>query len=265
MPSASTSTLRRPSASRSSLSHSMTVRSSIAAFSIGTTSSSRLRVMTKPPTCWDRWRGKPISSCASASTCLQPRIGRIEPGAARLLLRHAVHRPAPQRAGERADRVLGQAEDLADLADGAAAAIADHGRGQAGALAAVLLVDVLDDLFAPLVLEIDVDVGRLAALGGDEALEQQIDLLGIDLGDAEAITDDGIRRRAAALAQDAFRARAKRTMSWTVRKNGAYSSSPIRRSSWSSACRTFGWHAVRDSGVVRPPSASATSASCGVA
>ena len=131
--------------------------------------------MTKPPTCCERWRGKPISSLRQRQHLLQPRIGRIEADAPRLLLRHAVHRPAPERAGERADGVLRQAEHLADLADGAAAAIADDGRGQAGALAAVSVVDVLDDLLAPLVLEIDVDVGRLAALGRDEALEQEID------------------------------------------------------------------------------------------
>ena len=71
--------------------------------------------------------------------------------------------------------VLGQTEHLADLADGAAAAIADHRRREAGTLAAIFLVDVLDDLLAPLVLEIDVDVGRLAALRRHEALEQKID------------------------------------------------------------------------------------------
>ncbi len=38
----------------------------------------------------------------------------------------------------------------------------DHGRGDPGAVAAVFLVDVLDHLLAPLMLEIDVDVGRLA-------------------------------------------------------------------------------------------------------
>ena len=141
---------------------------------------------------------------------LEPRIGRIEPGAPRLLLRDAGHRPAPQRARHRADGVVGEAEDLADLADRAAAAVADDGGGQAGALAAVSVVDVLDHLLAPLVLEVDVDVGRLAALGGDEPLEQEIDLLGIDLGDAEAIADDGVRRRAASLAEDALRAREAR-------------------------------------------------------
>ena len=73
-------------------------------------------------------------------------------------------------------------------------------------MAAVALVDVLDHDLAPLVLEIDVDVRRLAAVGRDEALEQEIDPRRIDLGDAEAVAHRGIRRRAAALAQDLLRA-----------------------------------------------------------
>ena len=39
------------------------------------------------------------------------------------------------------------------------------------AVTAILLIDVLDDLFAPLMLEIDVDIGRLTALLADESLE----------------------------------------------------------------------------------------------
>jgi hypothetical protein len=59
-----------------------------------------------------------------------------------------------------------------------AGAVGDDGGGDAGAVAAVLLIDVLDHLLAPLVLEIDVDVGRLVALGGDEALEEKVGLFG---------------------------------------------------------------------------------------
>ena len=47
-------------------------------------------------------------------------------------------------------------------------------RGERGAIAAVLAVDVLDHLLAPLVLEVDVDVRRLVALLADEALEQHV-------------------------------------------------------------------------------------------
>ena len=218
MPSASTSTLRMPSRSRSSLSHSITVRSSMAAFSMGTSSSSGPRVMTKPPTCWERWRGKPMSSAASSRvwrsrgasgsrpSSLHPR--RLQPAAA----------PAPDGAGQARRRVSsGKPHGLADLAQRRAAAIADHRGGKPGALAAVFLVDVLDHLLAPLMLEIDVDVRRLVARGADEALEQQIDVGGIDGGDAEAIADGGIGGRAAALAEDVLRA-GEAHESWTVRK-----------------------------------------------
>jgi hypothetical protein len=58
----------------------------------------------------------------------------------------------------------GNAQRAAHVAQRAAGAVADHHGGQRGALAAVLGVDVLDHLLAPLVLEVDVDVGRLVAL-----------------------------------------------------------------------------------------------------
>ena len=68
---------------------------------------------------------------------------------------------------------------------------------------AVLAVDVLDDFLAPLVLEVDVDVGGLVALLADEALEQQRGLRRVHLGDAQAVADRRIGGRAATLAQDA--------------------------------------------------------------
>ena len=114
------------------------------------------------------------------ATSRKRRIVGIEPGLAHLPLADDVVAPAPHRAGQRRRDILGQAERLADLADGAAGAIGDHGGGEAGAVAAVFAIDVLDHLLAPLVLEIDVDVGRLVALVADEALEQQVDLVGID-------------------------------------------------------------------------------------
>ena len=175
MPRASTSTLRMPSASMSSLSHSTMVRSPSPLCRSAPASSSGSRVMTKPPTCWDRWRGKPMSSPASSRTRVEVADrrdrGRL-PGSARPARRS----PQPQiESGERGDDVLGQAEHLADLAHGALGAVGDDGGGEAGAVAAVAAVDVLDHLLAPLVLEIDVDVGRLVALGGEEPLEEQVD------------------------------------------------------------------------------------------
>ena len=192
------------SASRSSLSHSMTVRSAIAAFSIGTSSDERpagdheaadmLRQVARKADQLARRDRAPGADCGrrGSSPASRTRSSAI-----------ALVRPAPDDAGERGDDIARQAERLADLADRAARAIADHGRGEAGAVAAVFLVDVLDDLLAPLMLEIDVDVGRLAARGADEALEQHVDAGRVDRGDAEAVADDRIGRRAAALAQDA--------------------------------------------------------------
>ena len=58
MPRPSTSTFIQRRMSMSSLSHSMTWRSAIAAGSIGTSSSSRSRVSTKPPGCWLKMAGK---------------------------------------------------------------------------------------------------------------------------------------------------------------------------------------------------------------
>ena len=61
--------------------------------------------------------------------------------------------------------------------------------GQRGAVAAVLLVDVLDHLLAPLVLEVDVDVGRLVALALMKRSNSTVDARRIDRGDAEAVAD----------------------------------------------------------------------------
>ena len=51
-----------------------------------------------------------------------------------------------------------------DVAQRAAGAVANDGRGQRGTFAAVSVVDVLDHFLTPVVLEIDIDVRRLVAL-----------------------------------------------------------------------------------------------------
>ena len=71
-------------------------------------------------------------------------------------------------------------------------------------MTAVFLVDVLNHLFAPFMLEIDIDIGRLFALFRDESLEQEVDLGGVYFGDAEAITNHRVGGRTAPLAQYAL-------------------------------------------------------------
>src|SRR3954463_1350670 len=107
-----------------------------------------------------------------------------------------------EKAREAIELILGEPERTADVAHGALAAIADDGRRERSAASAVFLENVLDDLFAPLVLEIDVDVGRLLALLRDETLEQEIAFLRVYRGDAEAVAHARVGRRTATLAEN---------------------------------------------------------------
>ena len=119
----------------------------------------------------------------------QAPVAEIEVELLGVLRLDAFLRPAPDLRRQHLDEVFGQAERLADIAQRALGAVADDGRAERGMIAAIGLEDPLHDDLAPLVLEIDVDVGRLAPLLRDEALEQQIVALGIDRGDAEHVAD----------------------------------------------------------------------------
>ena len=77
-----------------------------------------------------------------------------------------------------------------------------HGCANRRAVAPVALVDVLDDFFAPFVLEIDVDVGRFAAVLGNKAREQQSAFVRVHRGDAEAVAHGAVGGRTATLAED---------------------------------------------------------------
>ena len=135
------------------------------------------------------------------------RIGGLEAGLANALVPHLAAVPPREHAGEPIDLREIEPERLADVAHRALRPVGDEGCRQRRAVAAVLGVDVLHHLLAPLVLEVDVDVGRLVALAADEALEQHRHPRRVDFGDAERIADRRVRRRAAALAQDGFRPR----------------------------------------------------------
>jgi hypothetical protein len=68
------------------------------------------------------------------------------------------------------------------------------------AVAAVLLGDVVDDAVASVDGEVDVHVGHRLAAGVEEALEEQVVLDRVDVGDLEAVGDERAGRRAAARA-----------------------------------------------------------------
>jgi hypothetical protein len=85
----------------------------------------------------------------------------------------------------------------------AAPAVRDDVGRHARAELAVALVDVLDHPLAPIAArEIEIDVGPLAALFGEEPLEEQVHADRIDGRDAEAVADGAVGGRAAALHED---------------------------------------------------------------
>ena len=111
----------------------------------------------------ERWRGVPISWRVSSS--VSARRGSLRSRPSSSTWRSATPSfDQPQTWPDSVrGHVLGQAQRLADLAHRAAGAVAADHRGQRGMVVAVGLVDPLDHLLAPLMLEIDVDVGRLVA------------------------------------------------------------------------------------------------------
>ena len=108
-----------------------------------------------------------------------------------------VHLPGP--GVELAGRVP---EGPAHVAHGRAGLVGDHVGDLGGPVAAVALVDVLDDLLAAAGLDVQVDVGRPVALRGQEPLEQQAEGDGVGLGDPDRVADGRVGRRAPALAVD---------------------------------------------------------------
>ncbi|MNK76855.1 hypothetical protein D3C87_964330 [compost metagenome] len=132
---------------------------------------------------------------------------RVEATLAQRLGQRFVAAPAVQAGGQFVDLVRRQAEYAGHVAHRAAATVADRHGGQRGAFAAVAVEYVLQYFLAALVFEIDVDVRGLVAFFGDEALEQQFHVAGVDLGHAQHVAHRRIGGRAAALAQDLLAAR----------------------------------------------------------
>ncbi len=205
------STLMIPRSAQSSLSHCTTTRPGIEAGSSGTTSSSRPAAITMPPECWPRWRGRLWMRVQwSAKSRERGDLG-VEAGGGDLggegplVAARQVVGEAAELLGELVDLLRRIAEGLRHLAGRRAVAVGDDVGGHRRAVRAVALVDVLDH---PLALvargEVEVDVRPLAALLGEEALEEEVHLHRIDGGDREGVADGAVGRRAAPLGEDAL-------------------------------------------------------------
>ncbi len=111
--------------------------------------------------------------------------------------------PLGQHEGE-----LGRvAENPHGVEEGVGGAVVLHRTGDCRAGALPLAVGVVEQLFPPIVLDVEVDVGGLGLAVhpylGEEALEEKPVADRIDGGDAEAVGDRGIGGAAAALAENA--------------------------------------------------------------
>ena len=77
----------------------------------------------------------------------------------------------------------------------------DDGGGNASAVPLKPAIDILHDLLAPLMLEIDVDVGWFIALFGQKARKQQVVGYRVNRCDAKQVTDHRICSGTTTLAQ----------------------------------------------------------------
>ena len=120
--------------------------------------------------------------------------------------RHVAGVPGVKRLGDGVDRRGREAERLGHLAHRGSRAVGDHVADHGRVVGAVPAVDVLDHLLATVDVEVDVDVGKGARLV-DEALEEELVLDGIDLGDAQGVGHDRVTGAPPPLADDVFRSR----------------------------------------------------------
>jgi hypothetical protein len=95
------------------------------------------------------------------------------------------------------------AERFSHFARRAAPAIRDDVRRHRRPELAILLIDVLNHLLAPVTArQIEIDVGPFATLLRQKPLEQQIHAYRIDRGDPQAVADGAIGRRPPPLHED---------------------------------------------------------------
>ena len=151
-----------------------------------------------------RWRGRSSTSAASSATSggHPAALGLATTSSTAACRRDATPVPGVDAGRPGVHLLLREAERLAHVAHGRARPVRDDVGHLGRVAAAVALVDVLDDLLAPPRLDVHVDVGRPVTRRGEEALEQQPEVDGVDVGDAERVTDGRVGRRAAALAVD---------------------------------------------------------------
>ncbi len=111
--------------------------------------------------------------------------------------------PGRNRCGNLVQSFRIESHRLAHFAGSHAIAIGDDVGGHGGPAFAVELIDVLDHTFALVAAgQVDINVGPLATLFGEEAFEQQLHADGIDRGDPQRVADCTVGSRSASLGED---------------------------------------------------------------
>lgn len=97
---------------------------------------------------------------------------------------------------------LGISESTSSITHCGPPAVGDDVSDLGGITTPVVLVDVLDDVFSPLRLDIDVNIWWTVPLRGEETLKKEFVGNGVDGCDAETVADGRVVGGAAALAED---------------------------------------------------------------
>ena len=100
--------------------------------------------------------------------------------------------------------IFRDAEGFGHVADGRPVLEGVEGADHGGAFGAVFFVHVTQHAVAALPADVQVDVGRVAALGIEKTLEIQVVPDGVHLGDFQHVRHQTVRRRTAAHAGDVF-------------------------------------------------------------
>ena len=94
------------------------------------------------------------------------------------------------------------AEGPGHVAHRRAGPVGDHVGHLGGVATSVTSVDVLDDLLPATAFNVDVNVGRSVPLRRHEPFEEQAQVDGVDVGDAQRVADRRVGRRSPPLAED---------------------------------------------------------------
>ena len=111
----------------------------------------------------------------------------LQPGLAVdcLAQRYRIGRIGRHQLGDTVDLAIGHLQHAADIAQHGAGLQRSEGDDLGDLVAAVLLLHIADHLFAPLLAEVDVEIGHRHAFGVQKALEQQREAHRVDVGNQQ--------------------------------------------------------------------------------